>query len=253
MAPILPLEILGLILAHIDDKKDLCNLLITSQQFFHLVEPVLYARIELTSSQLTRIKGLLEALEGANSERARFVRIFCFKANAHDTEVTGTINKILAKTLALRALKLRAIHGSSFEGPFFQQSPVFALTDLRISSFRLQEDDQCLLRFLESQTCLQTLYLHSKLCRSEGDTKDIFSSAAFPNLKALSVHSSLVHAFFRTSARLTHLRVSGRVPGRVATRVSGHFVRARWLDPYSADELCTDTLETLSCSDIFDA
>ncbi|KAL4258398.1 hypothetical protein AB1N83_008044 [Pleurotus pulmonarius] len=201
------------------------------------------------------MKGLLEALEVANSKRAHFVRSLSFKGIAHDTEESGTIYKILAKTLALKALKLRATHGSSFEGPFFQQNPVFALTDLRLSSFRLQDKDQCLLRFLESQRCLQTLYLHAQLCSSEDEAKDIFSSAAFPKLKVLSVHLFLVHAFLRTSARLTHLRVSSRVPGRVATRVSGHFARAHSPGPDSTctDTLCTDTLETLSCSDIFDA
>lgn len=78
MSPPLPAEILRMIFANVDDRKTFCNILITSQQFSHLGEQFLYARVVLTGMSLPqtimRLASLHAVLEGSNGRRARYVR-----------------------------------------------------------------------------------------------------------------------------------------------------------------------------------
>lgn len=233
MLSILPPEILRIVFANIDDKNALCNLSITSRQFRELVEPLLYARIVFPASsssalKVTRLESLLKALEASGGRRAPYVHAISFAATSSRTGEPGLIDKILAKTINLKCLKLYSLSGSSMKGHTFQHNPVFTLTVLHMSSTHLHKD-QDMLDFLESQVSLETLHL----TRSRHlENKPEFSASSFPNLKALFVHTSLVHPFLRTSARLERLCVTGR---------------GYWPNSRPGNTIYTDSIRTLSC------
>ncbi|KAJ8688725.1 hypothetical protein PTI98_013484 [Pleurotus ostreatus] len=211
MLSILPPEILRIVFANIDDKNALCTLSLTSRQFRELVEPLLYARIVFPASssgalKATRLESLLKALEASGGRRAPYVHAISFAATSSRTGEPGLIDRILAKTVNLKSLKLYSLSGSSLRGHAFHHNPAFTLTALHMSSTHLHKD-QDMLDFLESQASLETLHLTRS--RRVANNPE-FSAASFPNLKALFVHASLVHPFLRTSARLERLCVAGR-------------------------------------------
>lgn len=227
MVSALPPEILRMIFADVDDRKTLCNILITSQQFSHLVERFLYARIVLTGMPLPktikRLASLNAILESSNGRRARYVQNLCF-GPAQGEEDRSLINKIPTQTVNLKDLTLH-IFPHMFPQSF-SQVPQFALTSLHVTFHSL---DPSLHHFLESQTSLETLYLGLAVRYA----KDLpaFSPASFPNLKTLSIVSLRLHAFLPTLVRVTHLRVGGNY------RDSGEIA------------LCMGTVRVLSCPD----
>ncbi|KAG9218075.1 hypothetical protein CCMSSC00406_0010089 [Pleurotus cornucopiae] len=129
MFAILPPEMLLTIFAKVDDKTTLCKLLVTSRQFSYLVEPFLYARIDLRGStlMLSRTQSLLEALETSKWRKASYVKVLSVVSFATDAAVP--IGKILARTVNLKSLKLDASSriinfvGSSSKSPTDRGSP----------------------------------------------------------------------------------------------------------------------------------
>ncbi|KAF4590805.1 hypothetical protein EYR40_009402 [Pleurotus pulmonarius] len=179
---------------------------------------------------LMRTIRLLEALQASDWRRARYVQALSFPSAASGTGELMLIGKILSKTANLNSLKLHTLSNFSFErGQFFQENPTFTLTTLHLSSDRSRYD-KALLVFLESQTSLESLHL--RLSSYELEDKHVFSAASFPRLRVLYIHSSLVPNILRTSARLTHLRLTGHHD---------------WPEPEYPDELCAETVRTLSC------
>ncbi|KAL4258399.1 hypothetical protein AB1N83_008043 [Pleurotus pulmonarius] len=204
----LPPEILRIIFAAtIDDKATSCNLLISSRQFCELVEPALYTCIVFKpwSSRLSTLSWLqvfLHALDVSNGRRAAYVRVLTFLGFSDDRSERALFDKVLAKTGNLRSLNLYC----SLARHSFHQSPVFTLTSLRVSSILLHEDQDAL-AFLESQTSLQKLHLFTHTPNFENELE--FSSALFPNLKALFVHNSFVMPFLRIARRVDCLCIAG--------------------------------------------
>lgn len=229
MFAILPPEMLLAIFAKVDDKTTLCNLLVTSRQFSHLVEPFLYARIDLPGSTLM-LSRILEALETSKWRRASYVKALSVVSFATDAAVP--IGKILARTVNLKSLKLDALSSVSFQKYIFYRRPTYSLTTLHLESYYVLHDNG-LLDCLESQRSLEALSLpvHS----AHFGKNHTFAPTSFPKLKVLFAHVSLAIAFLRTSAPLKHLRVFHPL-----------FQNRDFAD-VSTDGLRTDSVRTLSC------
>ncbi|KAF4584979.1 hypothetical protein EYR40_001805 [Pleurotus pulmonarius] len=230
----LPPEMLEEVFENVDDKQALLNIVVASRRFFQLAEPFLYARIVFPPASLksttTKLRSLHEALEAPNQRRASYVRSLSLTVQGNGDRFL--VDELLTKTVNLKDLQL--IISPSFISRFFRQSLPFALTSLHIASSRtvhtvsyssLYPD---LLRFLESQTSLETLHLsHINLNMAVK-----FSSTSFPNLKTLILDSVRIHPFIDISSCVTHLRMTG--------------VRNSAQVPHE-EHRCLGSVRTLSC------
>ncbi|KAF9494812.1 hypothetical protein BDN71DRAFT_927758 [Pleurotus eryngii] len=225
--PIFPPEILRVVFEKVEHKGTLLNLLVTSRQFSQVAEPILYARVyifpKIGVSMRMMFQSLLEALETSNRRRVPYVRAFYLLADEMTPRENRLLIDLLEKMVNLKSLKLRLYKYFNF----FRPSTTFALARFEFKCVHYHWDLD-LLYLLESQPSLEILLLDDAR-QHEDDPRHIFSPTSFPNLKALSLHSSLVYDFLRASPRLIRLRVRGNddVP------------------PADSDPICIRTVRTL--------
>ncbi|KAG9218024.1 hypothetical protein CCMSSC00406_0008801 [Pleurotus cornucopiae] len=231
--PIFPPEILRIVFEKVEHKGTLLDLLVTSRQFSQLVEPILYAQIyifpKIGWSMRMMFQSLLEALETSNRRKVPYVRAFTLMANEMTRGENGLLIHLLEKMVNLKSLTLRLYKYYNF----FQPNPTFALARFEFKCVHYHQDLD-LLRLLESQPSLEMLLLDDAR-QHEDNPRHIFSPTSFPNLKVLSLDSSLVYDFLRASPRLTRLRVWGNVDA----------------PPTDSDPICIDTVRTLVCANTF--
>ncbi len=204
MLSTLPPEVVGIVLANVDDRTTLFNILVISRQFSLLAERFLYAEIvfkfEPPPNARRRLELLYGALEASDWRRAAYIQ---FLSSSFDRPLES---RILIEKILMKAFNLKALCLYSPDNPlphFSRQQPPIALTRF-YGVFRYLDPEMS--RFLGSHTSLKEIDI---LLMEPSETRPpVFSPTSFPNLKSLIVDARLILPFLCTAANVRNIRVN---------------------------------------------
>lgn len=159
-----PLELYPLIIEHVDDKKDLLSMLISSRTIFDDVERKLYRTMRFDQpSNDSHILFLESLLDPKRAHLSRFVySYYCDTGRLTNAVLPNLIKRALVTFTNLKQLQFRIFEEGSFSSVLPLYNPPFQLDFFRWVVFLRDNNDHDpgILDFLSNQHSLKTLYLY---------------------------------------------------------------------------------------------